>query len=109
MAILYINEARAGTSWLTRRYVENSLMKLSAFKQSPSKIIGSALMGFPSCWAGWALLPPPCSLPPGTLPPPPAPRGPPPYGPAPPVGVLDCIWVVMAVAINMLVLVVSGG
>ena len=76
-------------------------------------------MGFPSCWAGWALPPPPCLLPPGTLPPgtpppppggpSPAPGGPPPDEPAPSAGVLDCIWVIMAVEIDMLVLVVSGG
>ena len=32
MVILCIDEARAGMSWLTRRYVENSLMKLLAFE-----------------------------------------------------------------------------
>ena len=62
-------------------------------------------MGFPSCWAGWAL-PLPCPLPPGA---PPPPGGPPPDGPAPPAGVLDCSWVVMAMVINILVFPVSEG
>ena len=67
--------------------MENSLRKLSAFEQSPSKIIGSAPMGFPSPWAGWLAFPPPGTPPP---PPPGGPPPPPPYGPAPPGMVLDC-------------------
>ena len=114
IAILHMNEARAGMLWLTRRYVENTLMKLSAFEQSPSEIVGSMPMGFPSCWADWAL-PLPCPLPPGAPPPsggpppPPAPGGPPPDRSAPPAGVLDCSWVMMAMVINILVLPVSEG
>ena len=90
-------------------------MNLLAFEQSPSKIVSNAPMGFPSCWvAGWALPSPPCLLPPGTPPPPPGgpppvPRGPPPDGPAPPAGVLNCIWVMMAVVIDILLLSTSKG
>ena len=52
-------------------------------------------MGFPSPWAGWLGFPPPGA------PPPPPPRGPPPPdGPAPPGMVLDCTWVVMAMAVT---------
>ena len=78
--------------------MENSLRKLSAFEQSPLKIVGNAPMGFPSPWAGWL------GFPPLGAPPPPPPGGPPPPpdGPAPPGTVLDCTWVVMAVAIDMM-------
>ena len=97
------NGAKAGMSWLTRRYMENSLMKLSALEQSPSKTVGNVPIGFPSCWAGWMFPPPGMPPPPPPGSPPPPPGGPSPDRPVPPIGALDCIWVVMAVAINILV------
>ena len=86
--------------------MENSLRKLSAFKQSPLKIVGNAPIGFPSPWAGWLGFPPP-GVPP--LPPPGEPPPPPPDGPAPPGAVLDCTWVVMAVVIDMVMMLFSMG
>ena len=78
--------------------MENSLRKLSAFEQSPSNMVGSAPMGFPSPTAACAGFPPP---PPGAPPPLPGGPPPPPDGPVPPGVVLGCIWVVMAVVINI--------
>ena len=80
--------------------MENFLRKLSALEQSPSNMVGSAPMGFPSPIAACTGFPPP--PPPGAPPPPPdAPPPPPPDGPAPPGAVLDCTWVVMAMAIDI--------
>ena len=64
-------------------------------------------MGFPSptvACAGFPPPPPPGAPPPLPGAPPPPPGGPPPPDrPAPPGAVLDCIWVVMAVAIDIVV------
>ena len=92
--------------------MENSRRKLSALERSPSNMVGNAPMGFPSPIAGCAGFPPPPPPPPGAPPPPPGappplPGGPPPDGPAPPGVVLDCIWVVMAVVIDIFVMVFS--
>ena len=86
--------------------MENSLRKLSAFEQSPSNMVGSMPMGFLSPIAACAGFPPTPLLgapppPPGAPPPPPPGGPPPPDGPAPPGAVLDCTWVVMAVAIDI--------
>ena len=85
-------------------------MKLSAFKQSPSKIIGNAPMGFLSGWAAaCAFLPPPGGPPPLPGGPLPLPEGPPlpPDGTVPPAKLLGCRQVMMAVAIDISVLVIS--
>ena len=88
--------------------MENSLRKLSAFERSPSNMVGSMPMGFLSptaACAGFPPPPPPCVPPPPPgapgAPPPPGGPPPPPDGPAPPGAVLGCIWVVMAVAIDI--------
>ena len=92
--------------------MENSWRKLSALEQSPSNMVGNEPMGFPSPIAGCMGFPPPPPPPPGAAPPPPGappppPGGPPPDGPAPPGAVLDCTWVVMAMAIDIFVMVFS--
>ena len=74
-------------------------MKLSAFEQSPLKIIGSAPMGFPSGWPATCVFPPP---PPGG--PPPLPEG-----SVLPVKALGCTWVMMAMVINISVVAFSVG
>ena len=73
--------------------------------------MGSAPMGFPSSWAATCVFPP---LPPSQPPPPPSgppllPGGPPPLpdGSALPVKALGCMWVVMAMAIDIFVLMFS--
>ena len=85
--------------------MENSQRKLSALEQSPSNMVGSMPMGFPSPIAGCAGFPP--APPPPSGVPPPLPGGPPPDGPAPPGAVLDCTWVVMAMVIDISVMVFS--
>ena len=97
--------------------MENSLRKLSALEQSPSKTAGSVPIGFPSGWVtGWlalppapGMLPPPPGMPPlpPGAPPPPPPGGPPPDGPAPPGVEWDCTWVVMAMVIDIVVMLFS--